>query len=369
MKILFVAPTYFDESSIIGGGERYVDALAHAIANHCQLDVISFGPETKTFRKGKVQFHIYKHNLFKHFTKTNPFAWKHFFKIRRGDWNLIHVHQLCTFVSDLACLAGSSRGIPIIGTDHGGGGAWVLNQKLKVYSKYKQVIGQSDHAASLLETHFSDRITTIKGGVNTDQFQSSPADQQNPFVLFVGRLLPHKGVHTLIPAFQQAKLKGYHLKIVGRPMDEDYFRDLKEAAGSSPIEFITNASDATLRSYYQYASMTVLPSEHQGDDLNPPELMGFTSLESQASGTPVVVSDAGPMGEFILEGQTGEIFSAGNAEDLAEKLNTVASWYQRHPAEEIAYKCEHQIQQFSWDALAQKHLELYNQYINHTPNS
>ena len=46
----------------------------------------------------------------------------------------------------------------------------------------------------------------------------------------------------------------------------------------------------------------------------------FSVIESQMYGTPVVGSEMGGIPELIIEGQTGELFEAGNADDLERKL-------------------------------------------------
>lgn len=364
LRILLIAPTYFHASSVIGGGERYVHELARALARRASVEVFSFGSQSHGFAEGSVRFSVFKCTQFRHFTLTNPFCLRHFFRIRRADWDLVHVHQLCTFVSDLACLAASRAGIPVVGTDHGGGGAWVLNQRFSIYPRYSKVIGQSDCASSLLAPEFPDRVVTIKGGVDTEAYSPAPADRNAPFILFVGRLLPHKGVHTLVEAFARADLAGYRLVLVGRAMDPAYLSHLQALAGGAAVEFRTAVRDAELKQLYQQASLTVLPSESQGNQGAPPELMGFTSLESQASGTPVVVSDAGPMREFIAEDQTGAVFRVGDVSALADCLKHVLAWYERAEPGEIAQRCATHVQQFSWETVASRHLKLYQSLIS-----
>lgn len=48
-------------------------------------------------------------------------------------------------------------------------------------------------------------------------------------------------------------------------------------------------------------------------------------LEAQASGLPVIVSDAGGPRELMLDGETGLVFRAGNADDLASAIERIAA--------------------------------------------
>lgn len=362
MKILFVAPTYFDPNSVIGGGERYVHELARALSDQASVDVFSFGPKSRQFAQDAVNFSIFRSRQFRHFTLINPFCFGHYVRIRRGTWDVVHVHQLCTFVSDIACLAASHAGIPVVGTDHGGGGAWVLNRRMRIYPRYAAVVGQSQHAAELLKADFSDCVQVIKGGVDTQTFTPAPSNRESPFVLFVGRLLPHKGVHTLVEAFVRANVAGYRLLLVGRATDPAYLDRLQTLAAGRAVEFRTSVNDAELRQLYQQASLTVLPSEGGTSDGAPPELMGFTSLESQASGTPVLVSDAGPMHEFMNEGVSGSVFRAGDVANLSERMQEVLGWYDTTPSPLIAERCAQHVQSFSWQSVASRHLELYRSF-------
>lgn len=359
LKVLFVTPTYFDEQSIIGGGERYVEKFAEAMARKCELTVYSFGPKARSFERSGVKYRIFRYAAFGHFSQTNPFSIRHYFAIKHGNFDVLHTHQTCTFVNDVACLAAHRCGIPAITTDHGGGGAWVLNNRVSIYPKYAAAIGQSNIAAEILKPSFGSRVLALKGGVSLEEFVPTESSKKKKWILFVGRLLPHKGVHTLIRAFQDARLDGYELILLGRPMEETYFASLKNLAKNLRVKFVTTADDNELKRYYQQAKVTVLPSETiEGDNL-PPELMGFTSLESQASGTPVVVSDGGPMAEFVDYGKTGYVFENKNIAALADALRQTLALYNNTSPDSVIHNCREWVRQFSWDALADQHLDLY----------
>ena len=368
MKVIFVAPTYFDEQSIIGGGERYVQKFAEALSQKCDLQVISFGPRKRSFESNGVRYLIFKYRLWGQFTQTNPFSLAHYRFIRKNSFDVLHTHQMCTWVTDLACLAAKRRGRVSVTTDHGGGGAWVLNNRIQVFPKYQCAIGQSDIASALLEPHFPGRVVTLKGGVNLEDFTPAPVEaQKKKQILFVGRLLQHKGVHTLIEGFKKAQLSGYELLIVGRPMDQDYFSRLQDSARDFPVRFITNAEDALLKQCYRESRITVLPSETVEGSSIPPELMGFTSLESQASGTPVIVSDAGPMHEFISPGNTGFVFENKNPDALGDALRKADELYNESDSV-VSNNCRNWVAQFSWDALADRHLALYRTLLEKQEN-
>src|SRR5712675_72235 len=81
-------------------------------------------------------------------------------------------------------------------------------------------------------------------------------------VLFVGRLLPHKGVDDLIRAMP-AELP---LTIVGRAYDAHYLERLHELANGKRVTFRHDADDDGLVDAYQRARCVVLPSVYRTDD-------------------------------------------------------------------------------------------------------
>jgi glycosyltransferase involved in cell wall biosynthesis len=141
-------------------------------------------------------------------------------------------------------------------------------------------------------------------------------------VLYVGRLLPHKGVDRLIEALPPE----LPLTVCGRPYHDAYFRRLQTLAAGKRVEFVTDAEDATVRALYARSWATVLPSVYRdcyGHVHRMPELMGFTLLESMACGTPAVASRVGAMPEFIAEGETGFVFDS--LDELAMILRRLAA--------------------------------------------
>lgn len=363
MRIIHVSPTYFDEASVIGGGERYVHELAKFQAkcagNH--VSVFSFGPEAKSFLREGVHYRIFKAFHWGQFRLNNPFSLRPVWPLRQA--NVVHVHQLCTFVSDLAALVGRLWRVPIVGTDHGGGGAWVLNTRLPIYKCYQKVVAQSQQAAAPLRRHFEGRIEVIPGGVDPERFAApESAYEKRREILFVGRLLPHKGVDLLIQSFKQLNRPGWKLRIVGRPKQDDYFARLKELAAGHAISIETGLDDDAVIHAYQQARVTVLPSQSSSAGGPAPELMGFTVLEAQACGSPVVCSDAGPMREFIEEGKTGWVFKAGDGTALVEALN-LAIEASEADLPELSRRCRAHGTSYSWSRVAGEHLNSYRTLI------
>lgn len=106
----------------------------------------------------------------------------------------------------------------------------------------------------------------------------------------------------------------------------------------------------TLSTIYSAADVFVLPSLS--------EALGQVGLEALACGTPVVGSRVGGVPDYVIEGSTGLLCEAGNAVDLAAKLD----WMVEHPAERRQFGAAGPAlvrERFSPDAVNRSYLALY----------
>jgi glycosyltransferase involved in cell wall biosynthesis len=95
-----------------------------------------------------------------------------------------------------------------------------------------------------------------------------------------------------------------------------------------------------------------------GDYTSVPELMGFTLLESQACGTPVVCTDAGAMSEFVADGRTGHVVKQNSGAAIAHALRLVID---ADPAAYAEYerRCREFVKPLAWPMVVNSHLQLY----------
>ncbi len=359
MKVVYITPTYFDDSSIIGGGERYPTELASWMAKLVDTTLVSFASERKSYRIGKLKVEVFPVKHFIHGSKVNPINFRYLSSIFKAD--IVHIHNLNTVVSDLGCLAGFLLEKRVFVTDHGGGGGLVLNQKLPVFSFYRQAIAYSRFSLDFFPAKLQKKSVLIKGGIDTDKFCPDPSLAKQNKLLYVGRILPHKGINYLIEAFRLLNRPDYQLTIVGRIYSEVFYQDLKQMAEGLAVEFIHDADDQRLLYEYRTAKVTILPSVHTncyGDYTPVPELMGFTLLESQACGTPVVCTDAGAMYEFVDRSRTGFVVKQNSGEAIATALQQLINLSPLEYAEHQT-RCRQWIEPLSWSTVSQRHLDIY----------
>jgi glycosyltransferase involved in cell wall biosynthesis len=134
------------------------------------------------------------------------------------------------------------------------------------------------------------------------------------YVLFMGRLSPEKGCWTLIRAFE--KLPQVTLKILGTGPQEKEFRDYIRDKGIGNIEMLGFKSGAEKLEILRNALCLVMPSEWH-------ENFQVTALEDYMACKPLIASRLGGLPYIVEEGKSGLLFEAGNAVELAQRVQTL----------------------------------------------
>jgi len=148
-----------------------------------------------------------------------------------------------------------------------------------------------------------------------ENISEAPALKKS-YILYLGRLSSEKGIRTLLKAMQ--KTSNVTLKIAGvGPLLEK----LKQYAKANPflkLEFMGFVNGEEKNKLVREALATVIPSEYY-------ENFPISVLESLALGTPVIASRIGGLPEIVEHGRTGLLFTAGNADELAAHIATLAN--------------------------------------------
>lgn len=179
--------------------------------------------------------------------------------------------------------------------------------------------------------------------------------EKDGYILFLGRLVPEKGIHYLIKAFRQVETNK-KLVIAGGASDTDtYVQELKELAqGDQRILFTGFVQGRTLEELYSNAYAYVLPSDVEG--------MPLSLLEAMSYGNCCLTSDIEECTEVI--GAQGVTFRKGDVADLEDKLRLLCrekelvSGYKEEAAD---YIC----QRYSWDVVVAETLALYGEEAKH----
>jgi glycosyltransferase involved in cell wall biosynthesis len=173
-------------------------------------------------------------------------------------------------------------------------------------------------------------------------------------VLYVGRIMRHKGIDVLIDALPP----GSGLDVVGRVYDPEYHALLRERAQGKDVRFVHDASDDVVAEHYRRALVTVLPSVYDdvfGGHWDRPELLGGVLQESMATGTPVICTAVGGMPEVVRDGESGFVVPPNDPAALRAAIETLAC----DPALRRRLGETGRAGVRSWDAAAREMLERY----------
>lgn len=198
------------------------------------------------------------------------------------------------------------------------------------------------------------KTVTVYNGVDPELFRPVDARTSDATVLYVGRVEERKGVHVLLDAFERVisqRVPTARLRIVGPASywqrgDNGYYDTLSRRCEANPRVELRGPTydDRELSEIYRQATVSVVPSTF-------PEALGLTSLEAQASGVPVVVSDSGGLPETVSPGKSGFVFANRSADQLGELVVDLLGNASRRQ-EMAAAAREWAVQTFSWDAIA-----------------
>ena len=169
------------------------------------------------------------------------------------------------------------------------------------------------------------------------------------YILYLGRLVPEKGVHYLIQAYRELDTDK-RLVIAGGSSDtEEYSLHLKDmAGGDSRIIFTGFVQGKLLQELYSNACLYVLPSDLEG--------MPLSLLEAMSYGNCCVVSDIPECTEVVedkaLRFPKGDVVGLGT---LLQRLLDEPETVERYRREASDFICG----KYSWDEVVDRTMELY----------
>lgn len=354
-RVLVLPASIGVEGRTMGGGERYATEYTRALARLTRAEQALFSLNPSTPPPDSAPTRIFG------WTDANapilpPFTastWK-----ALAEYDVLHVMCFPNSVADGFVASGILRSQVVVLTDIGGGGRCCSTYLGKIHPRlnpYRYADGfahLSDYAGSLFPD-WNLPATTLYGGAR--RLFPEGTGRFDGYALFVGRLLPHKGVHELI----QAMPPDFELRVVGRPYDSPYFELLKQASIGKRIRFLTDADDVELAHQYQGATVVLqpsIPSPSGGQDRS--ELLGLVAIEAQAAGKPIIVTDTTSLPELVQDGITGRIVPSRDITALRAALES----FLRNPAyaHEIGRNAARRAaERFTWDSVAQRGLDLY----------
>jgi glycosyltransferase involved in cell wall biosynthesis len=157
--------------------------------------------------------------------------------------------------------------------------------------------------------------------LNENQIRSR-ANETNPFrLLFLGNVIPLKGLHVLLEALRHPAFD-FRLDVVGSLIiDPTCAHKMQEKAKkyglSSKVFFHGILDSEALIERFEHAQVMVMPSSYEG--------FGIAYLEGMGFGLPAIATTSGAASEFITNGENGYLIPPENSLVLAERLTTLAN--------------------------------------------
>jgi len=138
-------------------------------------------------------------------------------------------------------------------------------------------------------------------------------------VLYLGNILPHKGLDVLVRAVASLPPSSVRLEVVGAPLDTSYLLavgHLIVAEGlGDVVHFHGHVGDEAKDEMLRTADVLVLPSYHEG--------YGLVLVEAMAAGLPVIAPASGGAREVITHGREGFLHRGGDEEGIAGSLRAL----------------------------------------------
>jgi glycosyltransferase involved in cell wall biosynthesis len=354
VKVAHLVPALFGAEGVVGGAERYVFELARHMAERVPTRLVSFAESPARRVEGALEIVTVGPPHHVRRQASNPFSWQAVHAALEAD--VVHCHQQHILVTSITALAARARGRRVFCTDLGGGG-WDISGYVSTDRLFHGHLHISDYSRRVFGHAAFDRAQVIYGGVDAARFAPADSAVRDIECLFVGRLLPHKGVDVLLEALPD----DMRAHIVGPAPDSRYVSDLRRLAEGKQVVFRHDCGDTELIGLYRRARVVVLPSvtrDLYGGQTNVPELLGQTLLEAMASGAATITTDVASLPEVVRHAVTGLVVPERDTLALRAALERMRG----NPDE--ARRFGHAgraraIADFSWNAVVDRCLAAY----------
>lgn len=195
-----------------------------------------------------------------------------------------------------------------------------------------------------------EKIRVIYPGYDPDAYSANgsrhPGSEEDAYLLYVGNLLPHKNLLSLLDALAILRRRRRARLVIrgeGQPAYARAVRERVETLGlGGVVSFQGYATQGALRDLYAGAACLVLPSLREG--------FGLPVLEAMACGTPVITSSTSSLPE--VGGDAALRVDAHDAIDLSEAMYRVLT--DTHLREDLRERGLKWVQGFSWRRTAEQ---------------
>ncbi|MEX2055027.1 MAG: glycosyltransferase family 4 protein [Candidatus Andersenbacteria bacterium] len=190
---------------------------------------------------------------------------------------------------------------------------------LRLYKKVPFItVSQSTKDDLIAAGISSAMISLVSEAITLTPFLTLPSKEDNPTLIFVGRLAPMKRVEDIIKAFQivQQHISRLTLWVVGHHSDAAYANQLKKlASNDQSIVFHGFVSEDQKQKLLSRAWLLLNTSLKEG--------FGLNVIEAAACGTPAVTYNVPGLREAVRDRETGLLTGENTPENLASQITAL----------------------------------------------
>jgi D-inositol-3-phosphate glycosyltransferase len=245
-----------------------------------------------------------------------------------------------------------------------------INAENELVKNCHRIIASTQKGKEELISHYNaapETISIIPCGVNLDLFRPIKREMARGYlglngesiILFVGRMVPLKGIDNLLKAmtYLERKKRINLVVIGGDEHSRPEMQRLKNLSESLKIEelvtFLGLVKQEMLPLFYSAADLCVIPSHH--------ESFGLVVLESLACGTPVVATKVGGAQTIIRQGETGYVVRNNDPRCLADKIATLLFASKRNT--EFVDSVRASVIKYSWSTVTEAIIAEYRSVL------
>ncbi len=144
--------------------------------------------------------------------------------------------------------------------------------------------------------------------------------QNKKIILFLGRLIPVKGIEYLLDAMEN--LKDLELKVIGWGDEEQEYKNYAKSKGLKNVEFLGSFFHKEKLPYLSASDIFVLPSSKEGASVS--------VMEAMARNLPTVTTDIGGMPLMVEDGKEGIVIRQKNSEDIVKAVREILKWKKKN---------------------------------------
>jgi glycogen synthase len=282
--------------------------------------------------------------------------------------DVVHAHDW--LVAHPAIALAEYFDVPLVSTIHateaGRHSGWVSGPISRQVHAVESWLARESDSLITCSTSMSDEITelfgpglaeirVIRNGIDADRWPFAPRRPRTgpAQLLYLGRLEYEKGIHDAIAALPRIRRThpGTTLIIAGEGTQQQWLvEQTRKYQVLKATTFAGRLDHEELVGLLHVADAAVLPSHY--------EPFGIVALEAAATGTPLVTSNVGGLGEAVINGQTGVSFPPRDIAGLAAAVRVVLDDPEAAQRRAIAAR-ERLTSDFDWQTVAGETAQVY----------